>query len=508
MMNDYMTCKITRAWGLVLFAFVSLFPFHTLSAQNETDVLRYSLTESLGSIRTTGMGGAYGSLGADLASSVINPAGIGMYRRGDASLSMGLHSSKTKTSIRSSISLPQTENDLSATVGSIGLALTIPSVNPDWPFVTVAISHHKRAIFNQVLKLEDTEFQQSLLGVFQDVATGVHNEDLNNGEYPLTASLAWYTYLLDPDGDDNYNYVTPFETHTPVMVDRTIERSGNMGETQYSLGGTFRDRISVGATVGMSKVYFSEDSRHTETPLDPGTDLAEWTYYESLVVEGKGIIGRLGAIANISKWMRVGVAWHSPTRLRLTETYSTSVISTWKDGEVYDEDSDEKMYEYLVVTPSKTIVSGSFLIGKIALLSADYETTNLSNGKLKNVDSWLSPEINEFEAENASVEASYNRVHEVRIGLEMRIAKNWRIRSGTGMATSPYSMASGVMSNGTRYKASLGTEFRNEDWYAGVAWTRSWFEEDLYFLDPELQGDPANLSRSLGMLSIGAGKRL
>ena len=74
MMNHYMTCKITRAGGLVLFAIVSLFSFHTLSAQNETDVLRYSLIESLGSIRTTGMGGAYGSLGADLASSVINPA--------------------------------------------------------------------------------------------------------------------------------------------------------------------------------------------------------------------------------------------------------------------------------------------------------------------------------------------------------------------------------------------------------------------------------------------------
>jgi hypothetical protein len=371
----------------------------------------------------------------------------------------------------------------------------------------VAISHHKRAIFNQVLKLEDTEFQQSLLGVFQDLATGVHNEDLYD-VFPHNASLAWETYLLDPDGDDNYNYVTPFETNTPVMVDRTIERSGNMGETQYSFGGTFRDRISVGATVGTSKVYFSEDSRHTETPLDPGTDLAEWTYYESLVVEGTGIIGRVGLIANISKWMRIGVAWHSPTRLRLTDSYSMSVNSTWKDGEVHTADSPEGGYEYLIVTPSKTIVSGSFLIGKIALLSADYETTDLSNGKLKDVESWLSPEINEFEAENASVEASYNRIHEVRIGLEMRISKNWRIRTGTGMVTSPYSMASGVMSNGTRYKASFGTEFRNEDWYAGVSWTRSWFEEDLYFLDPELQGDPVNLSRSLGMLSIGAGKRL
>ena len=492
-----------------MFAFVSMFPFQPLSAQNETDVLRYSLTESLGSIRTTGMGGAYGSLGADLASSVINPAGIGMYRRGDASLSMGLHSSKTTTSLSNSISLSQPENDLSGTVGSIGLALTIPSVNPDWPFVTVAISHHKRGIFNQVLKLEDAEFQQSLLGVFQGMATatGVYNEDLNNGEYPFTASLAWYTYLLDPDGDDNYNYVTPFATDTPVKVDRSIERSGSMGETQYSFGGTFRDRISLGATVGTSKVYFSENSRHTETPLDPGTDLAEWTYYESLVVEGTGIIGRVGVIANISKWMRVGFAWHSPTRLRLTDTYSTSVNSRWKDGDVYNADSPEGGYEYLIVTPSKTIVSGSFLIGKSALLSADYETTNLSNGKLKDVDSWLSNGY-EFNVENASVEASYKRIHEVRIGLEMRIAKNWRIRSGTGMVTSPYSIESGVMSNGTRYKASLGIEFRNEDWYVGSAWTRSWFEEDLYFLDPEIQGSPANLSRSMGMLSIGAGKRL
>ena len=498
-----------------MFAFVSLFPFHTLSAQNETDVLRYSLTESLGSIRTTGMGGAYGSLGADLACSIINPAGIGMYRRGDVSLSMGLHSSKTKTSLSSSISLPQTENDLSARVGSIGLALTIPSVNPDWPFVTVAISHHKRAIFNQVLKLEDAEFQQSLLVGFQGWAAGFHNEDLYD-LFPYNASLAWETYLIDPDGDDNYHYVTPFDTTHSVMVDRTIERSGNMGETQYSFGGTFRDRISIGATLGTSKVYFSEDSRHTETPLDPGTDLAQWTYYETLEIEGNGIVARIGAIANVSKWMRIGFAWHSPTRLKLSDSYSASINSNWKpgrgrgEGEGYKENHSftrEGYYEYLVISPSKTIVSGSFLIGKIALLSADYETTNLSNGKLKDVDSWLSNGY-DFEAENESVEASYNRIHEVRIGLEMRVAKNWRIRSGTGMVTSPYSMESGVMSNGTRYKASLGTEFRNEDWYVGAAWTRSWFEEDLYFLDPELQGDPANLSRSMGMLSIGAGKRL
>ena len=83
-----------RAGKLTFYVFVLLLLNNTLSAQNETDVLRYSWTESLGSIRTTGMGGAYGSLGADLASSIVNPAGIGMYRRGDVSVSMGLHSVK------------------------------------------------------------------------------------------------------------------------------------------------------------------------------------------------------------------------------------------------------------------------------------------------------------------------------------------------------------------------------------------------------------------------------
>ena len=40
-------------------------------AQNEADVLRFSYTQPLGSVRTMGMGGAYGALGADLGSAGI-----------------------------------------------------------------------------------------------------------------------------------------------------------------------------------------------------------------------------------------------------------------------------------------------------------------------------------------------------------------------------------------------------------------------------------------------------
>ena len=79
---------------------------------------------------------------------------------------------------------------------------------------------------------------------------------------------------------------------------------------------------------------------------------------------------------------------------------------------------------------------------------------------------------------------------------------------GSGFTTSPYSIQSGVISDPSKYKASLGGEFRNEQWYAGFSWSRTWYNEDLYLIDPDLQLSPINIERTLGMISIGAGYRI
>ena len=62
----------TAAAGLLLAAVGP----HTAYAQNEIDILRYSYQEALGSTRTMAMGGAFGALGADLASLNGNPAAV------------------------------------------------------------------------------------------------------------------------------------------------------------------------------------------------------------------------------------------------------------------------------------------------------------------------------------------------------------------------------------------------------------------------------------------------
>ncbi len=52
-------------------------------AQTDIDAIRYSQTQSYGNARFMSMGGAFGSLGANVSCMNFNPAGIAMYRKGE-----------------------------------------------------------------------------------------------------------------------------------------------------------------------------------------------------------------------------------------------------------------------------------------------------------------------------------------------------------------------------------------------------------------------------------------
>ena len=56
-------------------------------AQNETDVTRFITTDFGGTARFNAMGGAMGALGGDPSTLFSNPAGMGVYRSGEFSIS-------------------------------------------------------------------------------------------------------------------------------------------------------------------------------------------------------------------------------------------------------------------------------------------------------------------------------------------------------------------------------------------------------------------------------------
>lgn len=68
-----------------LFFSVTTFSLLSLSliSQNDIDAMRYSQTFFGGTSRSKAMAGSFGALGADGSCMANNPAGIGLYKKGD-----------------------------------------------------------------------------------------------------------------------------------------------------------------------------------------------------------------------------------------------------------------------------------------------------------------------------------------------------------------------------------------------------------------------------------------
>ena len=316
--------------GLAAWLFALSF---SLLAQNEADVLRYGWIDPLASARVTAMGGSFGALGADLSCMGINPAGLGMYRRGDLAMTAGVHTGSTNA-LWGTRQVEAAQADVVAS--NYGVALTYPSVDADWPFFTLAVGHQNRTPFAQKVEIDGVSTGNSVSDLFVSQALddadvyGYPSTDaaLDAGEiFGYGASLAWRTGLLVPDNDALY--ATAAEGN--VTVDRTIERQGRLAETQIAFGTMFQDRVSIGATLGLPRVSFEESSTHREAVNAAAADLQDWAYEESLSVSGKGVLLRFGVLARVSDILRVGVAHQTRGRLTLTDTYATSIQTSWID---------------------------------------------------------------------------------------------------------------------------------------------------------------------------------
>ena len=500
-----MNTWISRGLAAWLFALSSSF-----LAQNETDVLRYGWIDPLASARVTAMGGSFGALGADLSCMGINPAGLGMYRRGDLAMTAGVHTGSTNA-LWGTRQVEAAQADVVAS--NYGVALTYPSVDADWPFFTLAVGHQNRTPFAQKVEIDGVSTGNSVSDLFVSQALddadvyGYPSTDdaLDAGEiFGYGASLAWRTGLLLPDNDAIY--ATAAEGN--VTVDRTIERQGRLAETQIAFGTMFQDRVSIGATLGLPRVSFEESSTHRESVNAADADLQDWAYEESLSVSGKGVLLRFGVLARVSDILRVGVAHQTRGRLTLTDTYATSIRTSWIDEPASSAASPTSNYEYLLFTPDRTTVSASVLMGKLGVLNADYVRSDMRRGELRDSEGWLSTGY-DFGAENDAVQAGYRTVHQARVGLELRLGdeKQFRLRSGGGMSTSPF-VGDAVVSEANRAHVSVGGGYRIGNVHFSAAWRTAWHSEDYYFMGAFSPEAPGQLQRRASSLLLSAGLRM
>jgi len=419
--------KLVYAFGILLIT-------SSAFAQNLTDALRYSNYKINGTARSAAMGNAFGALGGDFTSLSINPAGVAVYRSGEFTFTPTVG----KISVDGTY-LGQTANEskYNLSIDNIGYVATIPtgsSSESGMVSFSMGLGFNRLGSFTMDALAEGANSNNSILSYFTDYMNS--NYDQYNGYEaeqldPYYERLAWDTYLVNHDGNNHeyFNDVTDYGYKQSQR--KTTSHRGYINEYLVSFGANFNHKFYLGATVGIHDVYFKENTNLKEWyPNNQNQYFDHLNFGTYLKTAGNGFNLKLGAIYKPTDNLRLGLAFHTPTFYKLSDNYFNTLESLNADdqgvmGNHYAEPDKEGVYDYEIETPMKTIISGAYVIGKVGLISVDYEIVDYSTAKLKNgTDGY------DYYDQNKVIKDAYKTVGNLHIGGEYRVNSNFSLRAG------------------------------------------------------------------------------
>lgn len=432
--------------------------------QSVRDAVRYSFLNYGSSARSVGAGNAFSSLGAELSTASTNPAGIAEFRKSEFVFSLDFLNRGTESSLGSN----STNQDKS--IGSINqIAAVFVKRNPSalWETFNVSIGMNTTNLFHQ-----DFQFSGNTTGTIVDrftaQANGVPPSELDNFE----AGLAFDVQLLYDFEDDDI-YENDFVGYSgSVMKQQQVTRSGSQREIFLSVGGNMKNKLSIGATLGIPVVRFEETKVYEES--DPMNDIEFFNsleFVEFLETTGVGINGKVGIIYKANRNLRLGASFHSPSILFLRDVFTTDLRHdlTTDQQQNLEALSPESNFKYQLTTPMRMIGGASYLYraGKLrGFISGEAEYISFAQNKFNLTANSDSPADQEFQNElNAEIDNSLGSALNIRAGVEVGYAA-FRLRAGYESIANPYSIGSDDISP----KLSLGLGFRGNKRYIDLAY--------------------------------------
>lgn len=437
---------------------ISVLGMQSILAQNEFDALRYSQIDVLGTARYSGMGGAFGALGGDMSSLSVNPAGIGVFTGTTASASISVLSASTDASY---LGTSSSDSKLNMNVSNAGFVARFKRKKASdkqwaWKAFHLGVSYNRTANFHRRTSIIGVSTNSSIVDgwVGQLNSAGTEYTDIASELVPgaefTNAHLGWGTFLIDtmPGSTNSYiRNVAPNYGQTQQVREMT---KGSMGEVALSFGGNFGNALYVGATVGIPRINYELERAYTESDSqDTIADFSSFTKTDYLKATGTGFNFKFGLLYRPVKWLRVGAAIHTPTFFEIDESY-TSVLTSNLNNTQYSLSTMQGKFDYSLTTPFRAIGSLGFVIGKIGLVSADYEYVNYSMAKFRSRNYG-------FDAENINVKNNLHWAGNIRVGTEWRI-KPVSIRAGFAINGDPFTGAYNF--NNTRYSLGLGLRLK------------------------------------------------
>jgi len=390
-------------------------------AQNVDDALRYSQQFYTGTARFMSMGGAFTALGGDISSLSQNPAGLGVFRSSEISITPQLFQIKTTAGLNSANSSDYIYN---FNLAQAGIVANIIDNNSESGLVSLNIgySFNKTNNLNQSIIIDGISNNSSLADFWTDNAEGLFRDEL--AEFAPAAYLAWDTWVIDTLPGSNTHYGTVYSNYgdnPPSVYGQNIRRlvtyEGYTGEHALSAGINLSNKLYVGATIGISRLNYASQYEHFETTdaiLPSQFENFDYTFYYSN--EGTGYGLKIGAIYRPIEILRLGFAFHSPTLYKINVYVYDNITSNFSDGGQYSSSTEPVRYSYALTTPFKAMVGAAVQLKKLALISVDYEFIDYSTARFSDTGDDYN-----YSEKNATIKSTLRATNNLRLGAEVRL---------------------------------------------------------------------------------------
>jgi hypothetical protein len=470
-------------------------------AQNETDALNQSASLPGGTARSWALGGAFGAVGADPGSASTNPAGFGLYNTSEVSFTPQFEVN-TANSRHYGNSTTAVDNRFS--FNNLTLVLSYPGEHgDDWRGGVFGVSFDRQASFHWDEHAAANGLSNSILDQFANDANGTAPGSLGSA-FPFGANLAYETYGINPSDSINSTYTSAIPPGTYTDQDDRMSTAGRINTTSIFFAANHKDKLYLGGSLGIAGARYEREITHGETVTTPGVDLKDLTWSEKLLTSGSGVNLKVGVIGRATSNLRLGLAFHSPTWLQLTDVYSNVMRTEFNSPDAngntgYSMSSPDGSYNYRLRTPWSVLASAAYVVGRHGLVSVDYAYTDFRQAKLnKSLDGL---DEYSFSTENDAIQNDLRATHSLRAGTEWRSGA-WYFRGGAGIW--PDAWADSDARQGTAYlRWSAGVGYRTRHVSIDLAGVYGKRETNRYPYDPDLvQPVNSSLSDARGMLTF------
>ncbi len=416
----------------------------------------FSQQELSGTARYKGLSGAMGALGGDISAINYNPAGLGIFNHNNFTISLGTENKKTTAKYYNN----SIENNVySFNLNQLGLAFVLEQNYSDWNKVVLAANYQKTNNYNNLFNAVGN----SGFASFNKHPNVGLNESFDNG----------------------------------IRQDLENDTSGNSTVFNLGLGAQYKQNLYLGVSLNIHNINHTQKTTINEINANGANERIDALFDQFDSNSADGISLNVGTIYKLSPFIRIGLAYQSPTWYynitnesniydgRQNTSFGRATGNTKSanitgvpntQGEIlingnldlapFNENingykvtnNQLDVFEYNLKTANKFNISSAFIIKKMGFISLDYSYHNYNALNLSGDGG--------FTSENTYFSDVLKNSHNVRAGGELRL-NNLSLRGGVRFEQSPFDESKtadiDVLRFGDKYGASLGAGLRLEN---------------------------------------------